>query len=343
MDNLHELDSLLQDLEAAQYQFTKAPSDVPPPKPAQFPAQGSSSKVPPAVAPKPKSPSKSKPVPYQATVSQSSQQVSQAPVSSQPQINQPAPRSASSATRELDDLMASLSDFQLSSSSPPKDSEPQYAQPMKGSQAPPPPQQVNMNGQNAAPSQKPDQPGGDQLDSMLGHLHSDVSRQGVNTVAKGHCAACNKQIVGQIVTALGKTWHPEHFVCNHCQQELGMENFFERDEKAYCENDYHNLFSPRCAYCNGAILGECRMPFNGGSFFDHDGIPYCEIHYHAVRGSLCAGCNKPITGRCITAMQKKFHPEHFVCSYCMKQLNKGTFKEQNDKPYCHTCFEKLFS
>jgi len=26
----------------------------------------------------------------------------------------------------------------------------------------------------------------------------------------------------------------------------------------------------------------------------------------------------------------------------VKQLNKGTFKEQNDKPYCHCCFEKLF-
>ena len=69
--------------------------------------------------------------------------------------------------------------------------------------------------------------------------------------------------VSQIVTALGKTWHPEHFVCAHCQQELGMENFFERDAEAYCENDYHNLFSPRCAYCNGAILGVSSMKYLG--------------------------------------------------------------------------------
>lgn len=47
-------------------------------------------------------------------------------------------------------------------------------------------------------------------------------------------------------------------------------------------------------------------------------------------------------GRCITAMFRKFHPEHFVCAFCLKQLNKGTFKEQNDKPYCHGCFDKLF-
>lgn len=40
---------------------------------------------------------------------------------------------------------------------------------------------------------------------------------------------------------------------------------------------------------------------------------------------------------------QKFHPEHFVCAFCLKQLNKGTFKEQNDKPYCQNCFLKLFA
>lgn len=81
-----------------------------------------------------------------------------------------------------------------------------------------------------------------------------MSRQGINTQQKGCCSACDKPIVGQVITALGKTWHPEHFVCNHCQQELGTRNFFERDGSPYCETDYHNLFSPRCAYCNGPIL-----------------------------------------------------------------------------------------
>lgn len=94
----------------------------------------------------------------------------------------------------------------------------------------------------------------DQLDSMLGNLHADMSRRGVTTTQKGCCNACEKPIVGQVITALGKTWHPEHFTCSHCNQELGTQNFFERDGQPYCEQDYHNLFSPRCAYCNGAIL-----------------------------------------------------------------------------------------
>ncbi|XP_075324522.1 paxillin isoform X5 [Odontesthes bonariensis] len=297
--------------------------------------------------------------------------------------------SASCATRELDELMASLSDFKIMAQG-------------KGGLPGGPPTQVNK------------------LDNMLGSLQSDLNKLGVQTVAKGVCGACCKPIVGQVVTAMGRTWHPEHFVCTHCQEEIGSRNFFEREGQPYCEKDYHNLFSPRCYYCNGPILDkvvtaldrtwhpehffcaqcgsffgpegfhekdgkaycrkdyfdmfapkcggcarailenyisalnclwhpecfvcrECFTPFVNGSFFEHDGQPYCEVHYHERRGSLCSGCQKPITGRCITAMSKKFHPEHFVCAFCLKQLNKGTFKEQNDKPYCHGCFIKLFS
>ncbi|NXW55324.1 PAXI protein, partial [Eurystomus gularis] len=342
--------------------------------------------------------------------------------------------SASSATRELDELMASLSDFKevvvgshldlftflnslclsrwffLQNPRTPQGgrvsvfSSLQFmAQGKAGSSSPP------------STASKP----GSQLDTMLGSLQSDLNKLGVATVAKGVCGACKKPIAGQVVTAMGKTWHPEHFVCTHCQEEIGSRNFFERDGQPYCEKDYHNLFSPRCYYCNGPILDkvvtaldrtwhpehffcaqcgaffgpegfhekdgkaycrkdyfdmfapkcggcarailenyisalntlwhpecfvcrECFTPFINGSFFEHDGQPYCEVHYHERRGSLCSGCQKPITGRCITAMGKKFHPEHFVCAFCLKQLNKGTFKEQNDKPYCQNCFLKLF-
>lgn len=64
----------------------------------------------------------------------------------------------------------------------------------------------------------------------------------------------------QVVTAMGRTWHPEHFVCTHCQDEIGSRNFFERDGQPYCEKDYHNLFSPRCYYCNGPILDVSVCP-----------------------------------------------------------------------------------
>uniref|UniRef100_G1PSG1 Paxillin n=2 Tax=Myotis lucifugus TaxID=59463 RepID=G1PSG1_MYOLU len=333
--------------------------------------------------------------------------------------------SASSATRELDELMASLSDFKIQGLEQRAEGELCWAAgwPPSGRQSSPEGQDEGgfmaqgKTGSSSPPGEPPKP--GSQLDSMLGSLQSDLNKLGVATVAKGVCGACKKPIAGQVVTAMGRTWHPEHFVCTHCQEEIGSRNFFERDGQPYCEKDYHTLFSPRCYYCNGPILDkvvtaldrtwhpehffcaqcgaffgpegfhekdgkaycrkdyfdmfapkcggcarailenyisalntlwhpecfvcrECFTPFINGSFFEHDGQPYCEVHYHERRGSLCSGCQKPITGRCITAMAKKFHPEHFVCAFCLKQLNKGTFKEQNDKPYCQNCFLKLF-
>lgn len=87
---------------------------------------------------------------------------------------------------------------------------------------------------------------------------------------------------------------------------------------------------------------ECKQSFGGGSFYDYEGKPYCEKHYHSQRGSLCASCLKPVLGRCITAIGKRFHPEHFVCAFCMKQLAQGTFKDNGGKPYCLGCHVKLF-
>ncbi|XP_053550750.1 transforming growth factor beta-1-induced transcript 1 protein isoform X2 [Bombina bombina] len=257
------------------------------------------------------------------------------------------------------------------------------------------------------------------LDSMLVTLKSGLQRQGIETDAKGLCHSCQRPIAGQVVTALGFTWHPEHFACAHCHSLIGSTNFFEKDGKPYCERDYFLLHAPRCALCElpilqnmitalgrtwhpehfcckickkqiaeegfheqngdqycaddffrlfGAIctgcsepvkeryisaLGSlwhpqcfvcnvCKTPFVSGSFFENDGLPLCETHYHSVRGSLCAGCDQPITGRCVTAMGKKFHPQHLSCTFCLRQLNKGTFREHEGKPYCQACYTRLY-
>ena len=95
----------------------------------------------------------------------------------------------------------------------------------------------------------------DDLSSMLTSLDQDMTtRHGVNTVAKGMCAACNKPILNKVVKALGKQWHPEHFTCACCDAELGSTTYYESNGRPYCEKDYNELYAPRCAYCNGPIL-----------------------------------------------------------------------------------------
>jgi hypothetical protein len=88
-------------------------------------------------------------------------------------------QNASTATQELDDLMMSLNDFKM--------------------------------------KEKNDQPVSTNLDVMLGNLREDMDKQGVKTTQKGVCFACQKPIVGQIITALGRTWHPEVSLATNLQ------------------------------------------------------------------------------------------------------------------------------
>lgn len=57
---------------------------------------------------------------------------------------------------------------------------------------------------------------------------------------------------------MGKDWHPNCFKCTQCKIPLDPENFYEKNGKPYCEKDFHNLFSPKCAGCIKPIKGTVR-------------------------------------------------------------------------------------
>lgn len=134
---------------------------------------------------------------------------------------------ASSATLELDQLMQNLEEFE-----PPA----------------PPPEERDVGAKKPKSAM-------DDLSNMLGSLEMDMENiHGVSTVAKGMCAACKKPILGKVLDALNRQWHPEHFACAVCDVELGSITYYESNGKPYCEKDFHELYAPRCAYCNGPIL-----------------------------------------------------------------------------------------
>ncbi|NWH41256.1 LPXN protein, partial [Chloropsis hardwickii] len=315
------------------------------------------------------------------------------------------------AARQLDELLADLGHTQSKVSLGPGAAA-RGVWPSPRPHHPPP-------GQLAAAGQGAGVPAESLLDNMLGSLTRDLQELGITAAPAGVCAACRKPIAGKVLTALGKTWHPEHFTCAHCGQELDKGPFFEQGGRAFCEEDYHRAFSPRCAYCAGPIrekvlmaleqtwhpehffcahcgkvfgnegflehngkpychqdflamfapkcqgcerpvvdnylsalqgvwhsecfvCTECLTGFTGGSFFELEGRPYCELHFHQRQGTICHGCGRPVTGRCVTAAGRRYHPEHFVCTYCLGRLHKGTFCERGDKMYCQPCHDKLF-
>jgi len=174
------------------------------------------------------------------------------------------------------------------------------------------------------------------------------------------CGFCGKPIPDRCVTAMNKKWHIDCFVCNSCCNPFPGGSFFEKNGMPYCKNCYQGTFTSQCAGCGQTASGKiinalnkqwhqqcfacayCRRPFNGGAFFEKEGKPYCEAHYHTQSNNVCDGCKGPIVGRCVDALGKKYHPEHFLCNYCMNPLSGGGYTEQNGKPYCQACHANLF-
>lgn len=143
------------------------------------------------------------------------------------------------------------------------------------------------------------------------------------------CQGCDRPVTDNYLSALQGVWHPECFVCTvsgwWASRDAGLSVSLR-----WCQTSL-----PRS-------LQECLSSFASGSFFELQGRPYCELHFHQRQGNICHGCSRPVTGRCITAAGHKYHPEHFICAYCLGQLQKGTFREHGDKTYCRACHDKLF-
>ncbi|TPX49804.1 hypothetical protein SeMB42_g00589 [Synchytrium endobioticum] len=182
------------------------------------------------------------------------------------------------------------------------------------------------------------------------------------------CAFCSDPIHERAINALGKSFHPEHFFCCQCGKNFGtQEKFLEHEGKAYCEEDYLNLFAVRCNRCGTGLIGDyivaldaywhqdcftcadCGAHFKNGQYYQIDGVALCETHYYGRNSALCFTCKKPIMGRCVVALDQKYHPNRcFKCHFCQKLLTDdatatvSSYKAKNDKPYCSTCHTMLF-
>eukprot|EP01116_Phalansterium_solitarium_P002343 TRINITY_DN122_c0_g1_i3.p1 TRINITY_DN122_c0_g1~~TRINITY_DN122_c0_g1_i3.p1 ORF type:complete len:392 (-),score=80.57 TRINITY_DN122_c0_g1_i3:121-1296(-) len=127
----------------------------------------------------------------------------------------------------------------------------------------------------------------------LGLLYCPKHADGPKT-----CFGCRGKIQNEeVLIAMGRTWHEQHFKCCECQQPPPHGSFCERDGKAYCEKDFDRLFSPKCHECRKPITGrvvsamgvqwhaehfvctQCKTSLTGGvAYRIRDDKPYCEQH-----------------------------------------------------------------
>ena len=89
----------------------------------------------------------------------------------------------------------------------------------------------------------------------------------------------------------------------------------------------------QCFLCH-----QCLMPFPDGSFIpDEDGLLYCEPDYYQLYGERCAHCGDVITDQIISALDKKWHAQHFTCAQCGKGLASSAYVTRNQQAFCKEC------
>lgn len=170
------------------------------------------------------------------------------------------------------------------------------------------------------------------------------------------CAQCGSFIRGPYVTALEKTWCPEHFVCDYpgCGASLVDSGFVEENGKLYCERDYELHFAPKCGKCGLGVVGEmmsamqqkfhtncficikCHLQIPGGYFRIVDGDLYCERDWSIMFQTKCCGCQFPIEDGdlWVDAVSRMWHSDCFKCVFCQVNLDGQSFYAKNGKPYC---------
>ncbi|MBZ3890397.1 Actin-binding LIM protein 2 [Sciurus carolinensis] len=165
------------------------------------------------------------------------------------------------------------------------------------------------------------------------------------------CHSCDRFIEGEVVSALGKTYHPDCFVCAVCRLPFppGDRVTFNGKE-CMCQKCSlptvlgSSMQSPglrSCGGCgseikNGQALVALDKHWHLGCFkctacgkllnaeyISKDGLPYCETDYHAKFGIRCDGCEKYVTGRVLEAGQKHYHPSCALCVRCGQMFAEG--------------------
>ncbi|XP_056638397.1 PDZ and LIM domain protein Zasp isoform X8 [Diorhabda sublineata] len=178
-----------------------------------------------------------------------------------------------------------------------------------------------------------------------------------NTPGVPICWKCNLEIVrGPFITALGKIWCPNHFICAtpSCRRPLQDIGFVEERGQLYCEYCFEQYLAPPCAKCAGKIKGDCLKAigknfhpecfnctycgklFGNSPFFLEDGSPYCEADWNELFTTKCYACAFPIEAgdRWVEALNNNYHSQCFNCTMCKKNLEGQSFFAKGGRPFC---------
>lgn len=122
------------------------------------------------------------------------------------------------------------------------------------------------------------------------------------------CKKCGEPLTGQFVRALDGTFHLDCFKCRDCGDIVASKFFPVEDENG--EGQY----------------------------------PLCETDYFRRLGLLCYQCGGALRGSYITALDRKYHVDHFTCSLCDTVFGaQDSYYEHDGNVYCHYHYSTQFA
>nr|XP_021335767.1 actin-binding LIM protein 1 isoform X31 [Danio rerio] len=164
------------------------------------------------------------------------------------------------------------------------------------------------------------------------------------------CNGCGDFVEGEVVTALGKTYHPTCFVCTVCKRPFpagdrvtfnGKDCLCQRCVQPTSPTSKDISASSNCAGCGRDIKnGQALLALDSqwhlgcfkckacgkvlsGEYISKDGSPYCEKDYQIHFGVQCEACHQFITGKVLEAGDKHYHPSCARCSRCNQMFTEG--------------------
>ena len=136
------------------------------------------------------------------------------------------------------------------------------------------------------------------------------------------CKGCSKPIIGTLVRAMDNIYHVECFTCHDCGKPCS-DKFFAADI-------------------------EVNDPLNNNNNNNNNksktiNVPLCEYDYFRRIDLICYNCDKAIRGPYITALNRKYHSDHFYCEICHKVFESDNYYANEGKIYCHYHYSKLYA
>ncbi|XP_047035879.1 actin-binding LIM protein 3 isoform X2 [Helicoverpa zea] len=144
------------------------------------------------------------------------------------------------------------------------------------------------------------------------------------------CAACDLYVEGEVVSALGNTYHQKCFTCARCKRA------FPSGEKVT-----YTGAEVVCSSCVAAPQRQTARAAPPQPAAPHSPVSRLDTATPHDQNE-CAGCGQELSeGQALVALDRQWHTWCFACGECGAVL-QGEYMGRDGVPYCERDYQRLF-